>query len=356
MKKNKWILLGIIILLIAVFLVWNNFFKKSDEELASQIMNIKVEPHMVMAVKKGEIKKMVSTSGYLEPEEEMNLIFKVNGEVIEILVSEGDRVSEGEELIRLDKESQQLNYLKAKNTYNLIKINGSGSQVEEAELNFKIAKDNLEATTLRAPFSGLIAEITVKKSNYITTGVKVIYIIDDSNYKIKANVDESDSFEVKVGQEVIVFMDALPEKEFKGKVDEIAHYTKNTNGVVTLPITVQLDQVFREFKPGFSTLLDIIVDKAENKLIVPITAVLNKQGQKVVVRVIDNKPQLTVVKTGIGDGVHIAIEEGLVERDNVIINAYKFAGIETGSNVSTNSSGEGLPINRPFKKMLTPEG
>lgn len=355
MKKNKWILLGIIILLIAVFLVWNNFFKKSDAELASQIMNIKVEPHMVMAVKRGEIKKMVSTSGYLEPEEEMNLIFKVNGEVIEILVSEGDRVSEGEELIRLDKESQQLNYLKAKNTYNLIKINGSGSQVEEAELNFKIAKDNLEATTLRAPFSGLIAEITVKKSNYITTGVKVIYIIDDSNYKIMANVDESDSFEVKVDQEVIVFMDALPEQEFKGKIDEIAHYTKNTNGVVTLPITVQLDQVFREFKPGFSTLLDIIVDKAENKLIVPITAVLNKQGQKVVVRVIDDKPQLAVVKTGISDGVYMAIEEGLVEGDNIIINAYKFADIETGSNVGT-SSDEEMPTNRPSYKMLTPKG
>jgi len=356
MKKNKWIWLGIIILLIAAFLIRNNFFKKSSAELASQIMNIKIEPHMVMAVKRGEIRKMVSTSGYLEPEEEMNLIFKVNGEVMEILASEGDRVSEGEELIRLDKEQQQLNYLKAKNNYNLIKINGSGGQVEEAELNFEISKDNLEATTLKAPFSGLIAEIMVKKSNYINTGVKVIYIIDDSNYKIKANVDESDSFEVKVGQEVIVFMDALPEQEFKGKVDEIAHYTKNTNGVVTLPITVQLDQVFREFKPGFSTLLDIIVNKAENKLIVPITAVLNKQGQKVVIRVVDNKPQLTVVKTGVGDGVHIAIEEGLVEGDNIIINAYKFAGIETGSNVSTNSSGEGLPINRPFQKMLTPEG
>jgi multidrug efflux pump subunit AcrA (membrane-fusion protein) len=332
MKKNKWVLYGIIILSIAAFLVWNNFLKKSDAELVSQIVNIKVEPHMAMAVKKGDIRKIVSTSGYLEPEEEMNLSFKVNGEVMEILVIEGDRVSEGEELMRLDKEQQQLNYLKAKNNYNLIKINGSGGEVEEAELNFEIAKDNLEATTLKAPFSGLIAEIMVKKSNYITTGTKVIYIIDDSNYKIKANVDESDSFEVKVDQEVIVFMDALPEQEFKGKVDKIAHYTKNTNGVVTLPITVQLDQVFREFKPGFSTLLDIVVDKAENKLIVPITAVLNKQGQMVVVRVVDDKPQLAVVKTGISDGVYMAIEEGLAEGENIIINAYKFAGIETGSN------------------------
>ena len=355
MKKNKWILYGIIILSIAAFLVGNNFFKKNDVGLTSQIINIKVEPHMIMAAKRGDIKKMVSTSGYLEPEEEINLSFKVNGEIMEILVSEGDRVSEGEELIRLDKKQQELNYLKAKNTYNLIKINGSGGQVEEAELNFKIAKDNLEATTLKAPFSGLIAEIMVKKSNYITTGTKVIYIIDDSNYKIKANVDESDSFEVKVDQEVIVFIDALPEQEFKGEVDEIAHYTKNTNGVVTLPVTVQLDQVFTEFKPGFSTLLDIIVDKAENKLIVPITAVLNKQGQKVVVEVVDGKSQLAAVKTGISDGVYIAIEEGLAEGDNIIINAYKFAGIETGSNNDTSSSDAEMPAGRPSYKMLTPE-
>lgn len=354
MKKNKWILCGIIILSITAFLIWNNFFKKNDVGLTSQIINIKVESHVVMAAKRGDIRKMVSTSGYLEPEEEMSLNFKVNSEVIEILVKEGDRVSEGAELMRLDKDQQELNFLKAKNAYNLIKINGSGGQVEEAELNFKIAKDNLEATTLKAPFSGLIAEIMVKKGEYITTGTKVIYIIDDSNYKIKANVDESDSFEVKVGQEVIVFMDALPEQEFKGKVDEIAHYTKNINGVVTLPVTVQLDQVFREFKPGFSTLMDIIVDKAENELIVPITAVLNKQGQKLVVEVVDGKSQLTAVKTGISDGVYIAIEEGLAEGDNIIINAYKFAGIETGSNINTNSSSEGLPISRPFR-MLTPE-
>jgi len=93
MKKNKWVLYGIIILSIAAFLVWNNFLKKSDAELVSQIVNIKVEPHMAMAVKKGDIRKIVSTSGYLEPEEEMNLSFKVNGEVMEILVIEGDRVS-----------------------------------------------------------------------------------------------------------------------------------------------------------------------------------------------------------------------------------------------------------------------
>jgi hypothetical protein len=44
MKKNKWMWLGIITLLIAAFLIRNNFLKKNDTELAGQIMNINVDP------------------------------------------------------------------------------------------------------------------------------------------------------------------------------------------------------------------------------------------------------------------------------------------------------------------------
>ncbi len=346
--KKKWLIIGLIIILIAAIFIWNRFFKGSDEELADQNinMNIDINPRLVMTVERGDLRKMVSTSGYLQPADEKVLTFNLNGEIEEILITEGNRVSEGEELMRLGKNQQELNYLKAKNAYELIKIDGSESEIKEQELNLKIAEKNLKDTTLRAPFTGLITEVTVKQGDYVTQGMQVAYLIDDSSYKIEVSINEIDSLEIRVGQEVIITLDAFPGREFSGRVKEIYNYTKNVNGVVTLPIIVQMDQVEKQFKPGFSALLEIIVGKAEGKMLIPITATLDRGGRQMVVQVIDNKPKLTPVKTGISDGVYTVIEDGLAEGDQILINVYEFAGISPEDNFMRSiqhPAGGGMP-------------
>lgn len=349
--KKKWIIIGaiIVIVIIAPFL-WSRFLNKAnEEELAEQDINIDINPTLVMTVERGDLRKTVSTSGYLQPADEKLLTFNLNGEIEEILIAEGQRVSEGEELIRLEKSQQELNYLKAKNAYELIKINGSESEIKEQELNLKIAEKNLKDTTLKALFSGLITEVSIKPGDYITPGMKVAYLIDDSSYEIEVSVNEIDSLEVQVGQEVIITLDAFPGREFSGKVKEIHNYTKNVNGVVTLPVIVQLDNVDKQFKPGFSALLEIIVGKAEGKMLIPITATLDRGGRQMVVKVIDNKPKLTPIKTGISDGVYTVIEDGLVEGEQILINVYEFAGIKPEDNVMRNlrpPMGGGIPHGR----------
>ncbi|MCK4240223.1 MAG: efflux RND transporter periplasmic adaptor subunit [Candidatus Atribacteria bacterium] len=327
--KKKWLIVGVIIIAVASIFIWNRFLKVSDEGLTNRNidMDIDIIPGLVMTVERGDLRKTVSTSGYLQPADEKVLTFNLNGEIEEILITEGNRVSEGEELMRLGKNQQELNYLKAKNAYELIKINGSESEIKEQELNLKITEKNLKDTTLRAPFAGLITDVSVKPGDYINSGREVAYIIDDSSYEIEVSINEIDSLEVRVGQEVIITLDAFPGREFSGRVREIHNYTKNVNGVVTLPIIVQLDQVDKQFKPGFSALLEIIVGKAEGKMLIPITATLDRGGRQMVVQVIDNKPKLTPVKTGISDGVYTVIEDGLAEGDQILINVYEFAGI-----------------------------
>jgi HlyD family secretion protein len=338
--KKKWLIVGIIIILVVIALFIGGRFlnKTSEEELTEQ--NIKITPQMVTSVERGDLKKTVSTSGYLQAADEKALIFSLNGEIEEVLISEGKRVTEGEALVRLEKSQQEYNYLKAKNTYELIKTSGSESEINEQELNFEIAKKNLEDTTLEAPFSGLITDVSVKSGDFIGSGNEVAYIIDDSSYEIEVAVNEIDSLEIKVGQEVIIIMDAFPGREFSGRVREIHNYTQNVNGVVTLPVTVQLDKADKQFKPGFSALVEIIVGKAEGKLLVPISAILDRKGQQMVVKVVDNKPVFTPIKAGFSDGVYTAIEEGLAEGEEIVINVYEFA--KAGSkNDSTQGAGMG---------------
>ena len=339
--KKKWLIIGVIIIVVIIaFFVRSRFLNKTNEEELTQ-QNIKITPQMVASVERGDLKKTVSTSGYLQPADEKVLTFSLNGEIEEVLVSEGKRVTEGEVLVRLERSQQEYNYLKAKNTYELIKTSGSESEINEQELNFQIAKKNLEDTTLKAPFSGLITEVFVKAGDYINSGREVAYIIDDSSYEIEVAVNEIDSLEIEVGQEAIIILDAFPGREFSGRVKEIHNYTQNVNGVVTLPVTVQLDKTDRQFKPGFSALVEIIIGKAEGELLVPISALLERKGQQMVVKVVDNKPVFTPVKVGFSDGVYTAIEEGLAEGEEIVINVFEFAKAGSKNNTTQGVPGMG---------------
>ena len=339
--KKKWLIIGVLIIVVIIALFVGSRFlnKTSDEELTDQ--NIKIAPQMVTSVERGDLKKTVSTSGYLQPADEKTLTFSLNGEIEEVLISEGKRVTEGEALVRLEKSQQEYNYLKAKNTYELIKTSGSESEINEQELNFQIANKNLEDTTLKAPFSGLITNVSVKPDDYINSGSEVAYLIDDSSYEIEVAVNEIDSLEIIVEQEVIIILDAFPGREFSGRVREIHSYTQNVNGVVTLPVTVQLDKTDKQFKPGFSALVEIIVGKAEGELLVPISAILDRKGRQMVVKVVDNKPVFTPVKVGFSDGVYTAIKEGLIEGEEIVINVYEFAKAGSQNNGSQRTPGMG---------------
>lgn len=338
--KKRWLIIGIIVFIVIIApIIGGRFLVKKDQDDLNR-QNINITPQMISAVEKGDLKNTVSTSGYLEPEDQKALVLNLNGEVEKVLIKEGQRVTKGEELISLERSQQELDYLKAKNTYELIKINGSESEIEEQRLNFQIAQKNLEDTILKAPFAGLITEVSVKPGDYISAGTQVGYLIDDSSYKVEVSVNEVDSLEIKVGQEAIITLDAFPKRSFSGRVVEIRNYTTNVNGVVTLPVVVQLEEVNPHFKPGFSALVEIIVGKAEGKLLVPITALINSNGQQMVVKMVDNKPAFIPVKTGLSDGVHTVIEEGLNEGEAIIANAYMFN--MTGSSTTSTNRGGGV--------------
>jgi len=181
--KKKWFIVGIIIIVIIIALfVGSRFLNKTDEEELTE-QKIKITPQMITSVERGDLKKTVSTSGYLQPADEKILTFSLNGEIEEVLISAGKRVTEGEVLVRFEKSQQELNYLKAKNAYELIKTSGSESEIKEQGLDFQIAQKNLEDTTLKAPFSGLITIVSAKPGDFIGSGNEVAYIIDDSSLK-----------------------------------------------------------------------------------------------------------------------------------------------------------------------------
>ncbi len=300
-----------------------NTSKSGEEDGFTQ----EVDPDTVIEVSRGNIKKTVSTSGYIKPENETYLSFATTGTaggtVENILVKAGDVVEKGQELVKLEDKQERLNYLRAKNEYDLAKITGSPTQIEEKKLTMEVALDKYESKTLQAPFFGKIVEIFVEEGDFIEGIDDVIYMIDDASYEVEVSISEVDCQRVEVGQEVEIELDILEEQIFSGKVVEVAEYARAESGVVTVPVTLRMDEVSPYFKPGFSATAEIIVDSIEGALVVPVTAVSEGNQGSMVLKVEGNKATPTPVKTGISDGFYREIVEGLQEGDRIVGNNYQ---------------------------------
>lgn len=325
MIKKYWKLIVIIILVLATAGgVYYKFYYQS-EAAGQEVIN----PRMVVEVKKGSLEKTIAATGYVAPIEEKNLSFPTRSsgstKIKKIYVEEGDRVEEGQLLMELDKTEAKLNYIKAQNAYNKAKINGSNSEIEEARLNLELAREELENMELTAPFDGVITDINVEEGGYYTSGTAAT-IIDNSRLEVEVSIEESDIPNVKLGQKAVVTLESLPGKVITGQVVEIADQAENNSSIVTLPVTVLLDNSDYDIKLGVSAELDIIVGKVENQVVVPITAVINQNGREFVIKVDDEgRQQLIPIKTGLSNGLKIAVESGLQPGDKIIVNTYQQA-------------------------------
>ncbi|MGM0411201.1 MAG: efflux RND transporter periplasmic adaptor subunit [Bacillota bacterium] len=334
MIKKHWksIIVILVILLIAggvYFRISNNNQKQSKETINEE---------NVISVSKGKIYKTIDGEGYIEANKTENLSFPSNGsgkKITAIHVDEGDQVEKGEVLIELDKREARLNYIQKKNALENAKISGSTNEVEEAELNLEIAKEQLDNLSLKAPFSALVTDINLEEGNYYD-GNKALTVKDTSRLKAEINIEESNFQDVALGQKARIELDSFPDTNVDAEVSEIENEADNSGGTVTLPVTVTLDKVSHDIKLNSSAEVEIIVDKVEDVLTVPITAIFNRNNQEAVLKVVDDKTEVVPVETGLSDGLKIEVKSGINEGDKILLNTYSQSD---SSNMPTNFPG-----------------
>ncbi len=327
MKKKILILSVAFLIFIGGFTAWRMLTPTSAE---FSLDSIQLEERMLTRVERGTVRETIQLTGNLSPIREKNLSFPFSSEIIEILVTEGDRVEEGQILARTDKTRQELDYLRARNNYERALINGTPSEVREQELNLQAAESDLQETEMTAIFSGLISEVFLEEGDRVSAGQSVINLIETDQFKVEVEIDEIEMNLVEIGQEAIVRIDAIPGADFRGVIDRIAFRARDNNGVITLPVTVLLTDNHPAFRPNLTAELEIIIAEISDNLVVPISAVYTRENRDWVIKVEDGKPVQIQVQTGIDDGARIIIQEGLQEGDTVLINAYVLGQIGTG--------------------------
>jgi len=254
-------------------------------------------------------------------------------------------------------------------------------QVQSASATVTEAKDNLGRTTIYAPADGTISLLNIELGERVLgtqqmTGTEILRIANLNNMEVEVDVNENDIVKINIGDSANIEVDAYLKREFKGIVTSISNSASTaltadqvTNFKVKVRILKESYQDLLEgkqenyspFRPGMTATVDIITERKEKIIAVPISAVVIKddttsvkkdivaelekkeQQQKGTVPKSDkkyecvfvkvgNKAKLRVVKTGIQDDSNIEIIYGLKPGEEIIIGPYTTVSKDLVSN------------------------
>ncbi len=218
----------------------------------------------------------------------------------------------------------------------------ASARVRQSEAGLEAARVNLEKTALRAPFDGIVADVTTEVGEWITPSPPglpippVIVLLDDRATYVSAPMDEVDVGRVRVGLPVRVTMDAYPGRVFPGRVTRVAPYVQDVEDQNrTFEIEVEFDDAdfARRLPPGSSADVEIIENARGGVLRIPTDSLM--EGGRVLVAQGGRLTSRTV-RTGLKNWQFVEVHEGLEAGDLVVVSLDR-AGVVDGARVSIES-------------------
>jgi HlyD family secretion protein len=207
------------------------------------------------------------------------------------------------------------------NQYNQVKDGPSAQDIAAAQAAVDAAQATLNQAQLVAPFAGTVTDVSVMSGDLVSSGLQAFRIDDLSAIYINLQVAEVDVNNLKVGQDASLTFDAIPNKEYAGKVTEIGVVGTSSQGVVTYPVTVQLTNPDANVKPGMTAAVNITIAQHANVLMVPNQAIQISNGQRQVMVLYEGQQIPVPVTVGLtNDTMSEVTSSGLKEGDEVVLN------------------------------------
>ncbi len=155
-------------------------------------------------------------------------------------------------------------------------VNALASQ-DQRKASLESAEIDLERTKIRSPINGVVIERAVDQGQTVAASLSspVLFNIaqDLSEIQLEANVDEADIGNVHEGNEVTFSVDAYPDSEFSGKVNQVRLAPNEANNVVTYTVIITAGNPDLKLLPGMTAIVEITTGKSEGVLRVPNEAV-----------------------------------------------------------------------------------
>jgi len=149
-------------------------------------------------------------------------------------------------------------------------VNSTKAQIRQQVASTQTTQVNLERTVIRSPVDGVVLLRSIEPGQTVAasmTAPELFQIAEDlSKMKIELAVDESDIGKVQPGQSVSFTADAFPERQFRGRVEQVRLAASTTNNVVTYPVVVSVDNRDGTLLPGLTVNAEIEVSHRQDVL------------------------------------------------------------------------------------------
>jgi macrolide-specific efflux system membrane fusion protein len=290
-RRRKGAIGAVLVLAGGIYGGWR-FTRKSIE---------KGEPRTVR-VTRGDIELSVLTTGDVRPRNRLELKPPLPGRVERILVREGDVVTKGDILAWMSSTDRAalLDAARAKGTAELARW-----------------EELYKPAPLVAPLSGRVIARNVEPGQTVTSSDAVLVLSD--RLIVKAQVDETDMAQIRLGQPARVVLDAFPDSPLAATVEHIAFEAKTVSNVTIYEVDVLPRDPPAYLRSGMTANVTFHVDEKKDVLLLPAVAVKTGETAEVLVPAGKGKSQTRIVETGLSNGKTIEIRSGLTEGDAVVV-------------------------------------
>jgi len=284
---------------------------------------------------RGDILATYTGTAPIEAFAEADVIAKVAGEVRELRVEEGDIVSKGQILATLDgdrlrlelsesqarlkklqRDFQRNEELQEKGLISEGDFEKMRYDLEALQASYNLASLELDYTKIRAPIDGVISERYLKLGNTIKTGDPVFRVTGLDPLVAYMFVPEREFRQIAAGQPVLIEIDALSGPPVAASVTRVSPIVDPDTG--TFKITIELNGVGQNIKPGMFGRMSIVYDKHENVLQIPRSAIVETASDTSVFVVEDSVGIRKAVETGFSSNGMVEITSGLTIDENII--------------------------------------
>ncbi|MBA7634785.1 hypothetical protein ES703_42377 [subsurface metagenome] len=196
------------------------------------------------------------------------------------------------------------------------------AQVKQAQAELDLLDNKIWESTIRSPVQGQVIKINNEVGETVQPSLSesVITLLPTSPYEIEVDIYEEDIVKMALGNEVAIFLIALPDQVFQGKVININPAEELVEGVVYYTVTISFEEVPQNIRPGMTADLVIKTDSRENVLIVPEDAIQKKDGKNMVQVFKDNQIEEREIEIGLmGSDDMVEVIAGLTEGEKVIV-------------------------------------
>ncbi|MGZ3235834.1 MAG: efflux RND transporter periplasmic adaptor subunit [Burkholderiaceae bacterium] len=302
-------------------------------------------PSDVMQVKPRDLRQTLVFSGSLRAVNQIAVKARLAGEVRDVLVREGESVSAGQILIKIDTSEYTARLEQARGTLQAARgqldiatkardnnqalltkgfisqnaFDNAASQYDIARANldsakgaFDVAQKSLNDTVIRAPISGLVSSRTVQPGEKVSADNRLLDIVDLHQMEMEAAIPTTDIMSIALGQEVQVKVEGLAEP-LTGKVARINPSTQS--GSRSIMAYIQINNPKNMLRVGMFGEAQLTLAKKTDVLTVPQTAIQTEAAKTTVFAIENNKLIQKSVTLGMkgqdDDGGAVEIVQGL---------------------------------------------